>query len=59
MPVLDARALETDPEGMSFLRDVLGRAQPAKSPAPGKLRRKAKPIVARPPVSREETFQPG
>jgi hypothetical protein len=24
MPVLDAKALETDPEGMAFLRAVLG-----------------------------------
>jgi hypothetical protein len=26
MPVLDAKALETDPEGMAFLRAVLGPA---------------------------------
>jgi hypothetical protein len=26
MPVLDARALKTDPKGVAFLRDVLSRA---------------------------------
>lgn len=30
MPILDAKALKTDPDGMAFLRDVLGppRSQP-------------------------------
>ncbi len=31
MPHLDATALESDPEGMAFLRDVIGSRQPTKS----------------------------
>jgi hypothetical protein len=29
MPVLDAKALKTDPKGLKFLRDVLRREQPS------------------------------
>ena len=31
MPHLDANALESDPEGMAFLRGVMGDRQPARS----------------------------
>lgn len=45
MPFLDAKALETDPDGMAFLRAVLrpkvGRADPVPS--------FAKPAQSRPP----------
>ena len=32
MPALDANALNTDPEGLAFLRDVLGTAGETASP---------------------------
>ncbi len=34
MPVLDAKALKTDPEGLAFLRDVLRPAGAEKPAAP-------------------------
>jgi hypothetical protein len=36
MPVLDAKALKTDPEGLAFLRDVLRPAGTEKPAAPQK-----------------------
>lgn len=37
MPFLDAKALETDPEGMAFLRAVIGPKNRRKQPAPRPL----------------------
>jgi len=34
MPFLDAKALETDPEGMAFLRSVIGQKSRRKKAAP-------------------------
>jgi hypothetical protein len=34
MPHLDANALESDPEGIAFLRDVIGNRQEKSWPAP-------------------------
>lgn len=44
MPMLDARALKADPEGMALLADVLRPAKPG-------VRRKA---AGRPPLSRHD-----
>lgn len=50
MPVLDARALDTDPEGMALLADVL---RPAKRARRRKaLRRWPAPEAAEPPRGR-------
>jgi hypothetical protein len=35
MPVLDAKALKTDPKGLKFLRDVLRREQPVAAESDG------------------------
>ena len=48
MPHLDANALESDPEGTAFLRDVIGKPP---SPA-GSWHATAKPYGALRPVSR-------
>jgi hypothetical protein len=39
MPVLDATALETDPDGMAFLRSVIG-TEPEKAPPASSARRR-------------------
>lgn len=50
MPVLDARALETDPEGMALLADVLRPAKRAKRKA---ARRWPLPTHEAPAIGRE------
>jgi hypothetical protein len=42
MPFLDAKALETDPEGMAFLRSVIGQKSRKKA-APGLSRTTGQP----------------
>jgi len=48
MPVLDAKALETDPEGMAFLRAVLKPAGGQKGAASGAARPEPNPAFAVP-----------
>ena len=43
MPFLDAKALETDPEGMAFLRSVIGQKSRRKKAAPDLSRATGQP----------------
>ena len=43
MPFLDAKALETDPEGMAFLRSVIGQKSRRKKAATGLSRATGQP----------------
>ncbi len=53
MPVLDAKALKTDPEGAAFLLSVLRRSP---SPVP-KVQAKPAPVPAAKAKSRDELLQ--
>jgi len=53
MPFLDARALETDPEGMAFLRSVIGQKSRRKKAAPDLAR-----AVGQPPTQAVPPTEP-
>lgn len=54
MPVLDARALDTDPEGMALLADVL---RPAKRARRRKALRRSSALERTEPVMGRERFE--
>ena len=66
MPFLDAKALETDPEGMAFLRSVINQKGRRKKAAPDLSRATGQPDVhtappgapASPSGKRSETRHP-
>ena len=54
MPFLDAKALETDPEGMAFLRSVIGQKSRRKKAVPNLSRATGQPQAQVMPASGPE-----